>query len=376
MPWNDVTVMELRREFVTLAAQHTVPFVALCARFGISRKTGYKWLARFAEAGETGLDDRSRRPHASPTITDAETTGRIRIVATAHPTWGGRLIRHALLNEGHTGVPAASTITAILAREGLRERDASASHPVIRFEAEAPNHRWQMDFKGWVPTRTGRLIPFTVLDEASRFLLVLEHMPTGTFTAVQAGLTEAFRRYGLPWQLLADNGPPWGSARPRTLTRMDVWLLRLGVRPLHGRPRHPQTQGKLERFHRTLTSDVLQQPFDAPQQAQVALDAYRVVYNHERPHSALGFHPPADRYTLSPRAFPEILPPIVYDEAASVRQVSAKGTIRYQHRVLFVSEALQGLPVGVCPTLVEGVVRIQFCARTITTMDLRTLEAD
>lgn len=376
MPWKDATIMDLRREFVTAADQGTMPFATLCARFGISRKTGYKWVARFQVEGVAGLVDQSRRPQTSPGSTDPATIAMIRIVATAHPTWGGRLIRHALRNQGLREVPAASTITAILAREGLRPRDTPAPRPVIRFEADAPNHRWQMDFKGWTATRTGRLVPLTILDESSRFLLLLEHMPSTTFAAVQAVLTDGFRRYGLPWQLLADNGPPWGTSRPRTLTRMDVWLLRLGIRPLHGRPWHPQTQGKIERLHKTLTSDVLTQPFDSPQQAQKALDAFRLVYNHERPHTALGFRPPADRYVLSPRPFPERLPRIAYDEDAQVRQVSAKGTIRYQHRVLFLSEALQGLPVGLYPTLVDGVVRIQFCHRTLTTVDLRTLEPD
>ncbi len=373
MPWNDVTRMDLRREFVTLAAQHSVPFAQLCTRFGISRKTGYKWLARFAASGAAGLVDQSRRPSHSPGLTAPAMTEAIRIVAAAHPSWGGRLIHHALRNEGHTAVPAASTITTILRREGVRTPEVPAPRSVIRFEADASNHRWQMDFKGWTATRTGRLLPFTVLDEYSRFVLVLEHVPDGTFITVQTVLTECFRRFGVPWQLLADNGPPWGSSHPGILTRMDVWLLRLGVRPLHGRPLHPQTQGKIERFHRTLASDVLQQPFDSPQQAQVALDAFRLVYNHERPHAALGFHPPADRYVLSPRPFPETLPSIHYDDTVPVRQVSAKGTIRYQNRVIFLSEALQGLPVGVSPTLVDGVVRIQFCTRLIATVDLRTL---
>jgi transposase InsO family protein len=374
MPWRDVTLMDLRRDFVTAADRGTMPFVTLCARFGISRKTGYKWLARYRTEGMAGLVDQSRRPHTSPGLTDPDMTTMIRIVATAHPTWGGRLIRHALVNQGLTEVPAASTITAILGREGLRPRDMPAPHPVIRFEADAPNHRWQMDFKGWTATRTGRLTPLTVLDESSRYLLLLEHVPDGTFLTVQALLTDCFHRYGLPWQLLADNGPPWGSSHARILTRMDVWLLRLGIRPLHGRPLHPQTQGKVERFHRTLHIDLLHQPFDSPQQAQVALDAYRLVYNHERPHSALGFRPPADHYTLSVRTFPGTLGAIEYDDEAQIRQVSAKGTIRYQNRVLFLSEALHGLPVGVYPTLRDGVMRIQFCSRTLTTIDLRTLD--
>jgi len=272
-------------------------------------------------------------------------------------------------------VPAASTITAILGREGLRDHVAPVAHPGIRFEADAPNHRFQMDFKGWVPSRTGRIIPFTVLDEYSRYVLLLEHTADGTFPAIQALLTDCFRRYGLPWQLLADNGPPWGSSHPRTLTRLDVWLLRLGVRPLHGRPWHPQTQGKLERFHRTLAHDVFQlQTFDSPAEAQVALDAFRQVYNHERPHAALAYQASASRYALSPRIFPETLPAIVYDDEVPVRTVTAKGIIRYQNRPIYLSEALGGLPVGLYPTLVDGVVQIRFCARTITTIDLRTLD--
>lgn len=377
MPWKDASVMDLRRDFIVLAEQGEVPFTELCRRFGISPKTGRKWRTRYAEAGPAGLQDRSRRPQTSPTITPPEVVEGIRVVATANPTWGGRMIRHRLLHLGLASVPAASTITTILTRERMRTPIAPAPHPVIRFEADAPNHRWQMDFKGWERARTGRIVPFTVLDDHSRFLLVLEHTPQGTFAAVQALLTDCFRRYGLPWQLLSDNGPPWGSPRPHTRTQMDVWLLRLGVRPLHGRPMHPQTQGKLERLHKTLAIDLFQQRvFDTPEAAQPALDTYRLLYNHERPHSQLGFRPPADVYHPSPRPFPDTLPPILYDDEAQVRWVSGRGSIQYDGRKLFLSEALRGLPVGIYPTLVDGVVRIQFCARTWSTVDLRTLESE
>lgn len=377
MPWKDVTIVEQRAEFVRLAKTGQYTITELSRRFKIHRKTGHKWITRDEHEGEAGLVDRSRRPHTSPRATPPAVVERIRVIATAHPTWGGRLIQHRLRALGLEPVPAASTITAILTREGLRIPEQPTPRPVIRFEADAPNHRWQMDFKGWERSRTGRIVPFTVLDEHSRFVLILDHTPTGTLAAVQALLTDGFRRYGLPWQLLADNGPPWGASRPKTLTHMDVWLLRLGIRPLHGRPRHPQTQGKVERFHRTLAHDVFQaQTFDSPAEAQTALDAFRLVYNHERPHTPLGFRTPAEVYQLSPRPFPETLPAIEYDEEATVRQVSARGTIRYAGRVLFLSEALRGLPVGLYPTLTDGVVRVQFCARTITTIDLRTLEQD
>jgi len=377
MPWKEVTLMEQRREFVTQAAAGTMPFRHLCARFRISPKTGYKWLSRYREAGESGLTDQSRRPHTSPGSTPPEIVARIRTVAAAHPTWGGRLIHHRLLHLGLTPVPAASTITAILAREGLRLPDQPAPRPWIRFEADAPNHRFQMDFKGPVQSRQGPVRPFTMIDEYSRFALMVEHCPDGKLATVQALLTECFRRYGLPWQVLADNGPPWGSSRPRTLTAIDVWLIRLGVRPLHGRPLHPQTQGKLERFHRTLALDVFHhQLFDSPATAQTALDAFRQEYNHERPHTALHYRTPAAAYTLSPRPFPEILPAITYDDDAEVRIVSAKGVIKYQRHALYLSEALRSLPVGIYPTRVDGVIQIHFCARTITTIDLRTLTPD
>jgi len=374
MPWKDVSLMQLRHEFVTLAAQGDIPLIELCARFGISPKTGRKWRRRFAESGQAGLANRSRRPLTSPAQTPAAMVDQIRIVAVAHPTWGGRMLHHRLTNMGLVAVPAASTITTILQREGLRPPPLVPVRPVIRFDADAPNDRWQMDFKGWKPTPAGPLIPFTVIDDHSRFLLQLEHTGLCTFAVIQALLTELFRRYGLPWQLQSDNGPPWGSSRPHTLTQMDVWLRRLDIRPVHGRPRHPQSQGKIERFHRTLEADLLQhQTFASPASAQVAMDAFRQIYNHERPHSHLGFRPPADCYRLSPRVFPEVLPAIVYDDDVEVRHVSDKGTIRYQGRTIFLSEALQGLPVGLSPTLVDGVIRIQFAARTWKAIDLRTL---
>lgn len=373
MPWKDVTRMELRREFVTLALRGEGSFAALCRHYGITPQTGRKWRDRYLADGVAGLEERSRRPHQSPASTPAEVIAQIRSLADTYPTWGGRKIKARLEHLGLVA-PAASTVTAIMQREGLRDAPLPPVRPIVRFEAEAPNDRWQMDFKSPYASPGGLIQPLTVLDDCSRFLLLLEQTTRQTFAVVQTRLIELFRRYGRPWQILTDNGPPWGSSHPHTLTQLDVWLMRLDIRSRHGRPMHPQTQGKVERFHRTLHADLFQHhTFRSPAAAQVGMDRYREIYNHERPHAQLGQHPPATRYQPSSRVYPEVLPEIVYDADAVVRIVSAKGTIRYQGQVVFLSAALQGLPVGLYPTMREGIVRVQFCSTTWRSLDLRHL---
>jgi transposase InsO family protein len=371
MPWKDVTVMELRREFVQLAEHGGIPFAQVCRRFGISPQTGRKWRDRYRADGEAGLGDRSRRPHGSPNQTPPATVDAIQQLVDQYPTWGGRKIKARLEALGLVA-PAASTITAIVSRDQLRPPVQPPVQPVIRFDAAAPNDRWQMDFKSPESSPGGRILPLTVLDDHSRLLLLLEHVPDQTFATVQTRLIALFRRYGLPWQLLTDNGPPWGSSRAHTLTQMDVWLIQLAIRPRHGRVYHPQTQGKVERFHRTLRADLFQlHTFASPAAAQIAMQRYREVYNMERPHEHLGMQPPISHYRPSLREYPETLPEIVYDTGVTVRTVSAKGTIRFQGQVIFLSEALQGLPVGLSPTLAAGVYRVQFASYTWRTLDLR-----
>lgn len=360
-----------------LAGQEGVVFTALCQGFGISLKTGYKWLNRWREAGKAGLQDRSRRPHQSPGVTAAAMVARIAAVNQDHPTWGGRKIHHHLQQRGVGGVPASSTISTILGREGLRPDASVPVRPGVRFAAEAPNDRLQLDFMGHRPLQHGRVQPLTLLDDHSRYALGLLACADQTRTTVQAALATWFRLYGLPGAILADNGPPWGSSHPHTRTQLEVWFLRLGITPRHGRPRHPQTQGKVERFHRTVAADVFAgRCFPTLAAVQAAFDAFRQTSNQDRPHEAVGNRPPDTRDRRSPRVFPEELPPITYGDDAQVRIVTPKGIIKFAGTTIYVGEAFQRLPVGLYPTATDGVWNLHFCAHVIRTVDLQTAQEE
>jgi transposase InsO family protein len=306
MPWQETSTMSLRREFCALASREGANVSELCRRFGISRKTGYKWLARYRAEGAAGLEDRSRRPQRMPRLTDPAGTARVLALRDRHPTWGGRKLRRRLQDLGEAA-PAASTIAQILRRADRLDPAEAPRHTAWqRFEAEAANELWQLDFKGDFALASGRCHPLHLLDDHSRFVLGLVACPDQRQPTVQAALTTVFRRYGLPWRLLCDNGAPWGSVQAEGgLTALGAWLVRLGIRVVHGRPYHPQTQGKLERVNRTLAADVLATPrYPDLAACQRAFDAWRACYNHERPHEALGLATPITRYAVSPRPFP------------------------------------------------------------------------
>lgn len=249
MPWKAFSVIDTRREFVRLALSGEVSVAALCRRHGISRQTGFTLLRRHREAGEAGLLDRSRRPHDSPARVPPAIAAQILALRTAHPAWGGRKLARRLRDLGLADVPAPSTITEVLRRAGRIDPAEAARHaPFTRFERAAPNELWQIDFKGHIPAGCGRCHPLTVLDDHSRYALGIAACAGETLAEVQARLTALFRRFGLPGAILCDNGSPWGATGHTgrlavQRTAFEVWLMRLGVATLHGRPRHPQTQG-------------------------------------------------------------------------------------------------------------------------------------
>jgi transposase InsO family protein len=244
--------------------------------------------------------------------------------------------------------------------------------PLQRFEHEAPNGLWQMDFKGHFALEAGRCHPLTALDDHSRFCVLLQACADEKGLTVQGHLTQAFRRYGLPGRMLMDNGSPWGNAAGQPFTPLTVWLLRLGVRVSHGRPYHPQTQGKEERFHRTLKAEVLSGPArPCLQRTQAAFDAWREVYNCTRPHEALGMQVPASRYRPSTRAFPEALPPIEYGPDDSVRRVQAEGWLHFRGHALRVPKAFHGQPVALRPAPdVDGRFDVFYCHQRIAQVSL------
>jgi transposase InsO family protein len=344
--------MSIRYEFVQRALQAGANVSKLCREYHISRKTGYKWLKRYERDGVAGLEDQSRRPKRSPRQVSATQEARIVAERQAHPTWGGRKLRARLEALGEPDVPAPSTITAVLRRQGLLDPAVSAQHTAYqRFERDRPNALWQMDFKGHVALGNGqRCHPLTVLDDHSRFLVGLYACPNETHETVQACLEDLFRTYGLPEQMLMDNGAPWGDDAETRHTRLTVWLLRLGIQVTHGRPYHPQTQGKDERLHRTLSEELLSRwTVEAYSAAQRAFDAWRTDYNTIRPHEALGFLSPSTRYHPSPRPFPEPLPPLRYPPGAPRRKVDASGKISFRNHAFRIGRAFAGYQVALCP---------------------------
>jgi transposase InsO family protein len=373
MPWNEVSTMSLRQEFVQLASQEGANVRQLCRRFEVSAKTAYKWLARFRADGSAGLADRSRRPTHAPGRTPEVLEQQILKLRAEHQAWGGRKLRARLLALGVADVPSASTITAILRRyEAIDPACAGQPHAWRRFEQDAPNRLWQMDFKGHFALERGRCHPLTVLDDHSRFALGLFACADERGETVRSHLTTLFRRYGLPERILCDNGSPWGAGSESPYTTLTVWLLRLGIGVSHGRPYHPQTQGKDERFHRTLNAEVLQgQTFRDLEASQRRFDGWRPIYNHERPHESLDMAAPASRYRPSPRVYPEALPELVYGEGDLVRKVQSRGVICFRGREWLISQAFRGQAVALRATTTDGLWQVYFGVHRIATVDLR-----
>jgi len=416
--------MSLRREFIELALLDGLNMTLLCERYGISRPTGYKWLRRYQAHGSDGLCDRARRPHTSPSRTDESIERAIVSIRDAHPNWSGRKLRKVLLSGPLNDeakdpiietaraimpkdrVPAASTITQILRRNGLLDPAECAKRvPFHRFEHAHPNAMWQMDFKGHFGLLNGqRCHPLTVLDDHSRFCLVLSACSDERANTVVERLSDCFREHGLPEKILCDNGPPWGGAGARTChTAFSAWLIRLGISVYHGRAWHPQTQGKEERFHRTLLDELVRptmglsvrwnrgasssgKPGAAASQSgkivqvqdnaacQAHFNRWRHVYNQIRPHESIDMDVPASHYRPSQRSFPEKLKPIVYDSEPGqlVRQVMLSGEISFRNRRVFVGSAFAGEPVAIRSSDQDGLLNVYYCQQRVAFIDLRT----
>jgi len=371
MPWREMSAMDQRSEFVRLALQEGANRRELCRRFGISPDVGYKWLRRF-KAGDEELADRSRRPHSSPSRSKASIEARVLAVRDDHPAWGARKIVRCLDRDGGEA-PARSTVHEILRRHDRIRPPLGGVAATQRFEKEAPNLLWQMDFKGWVPLAgQGRCHPLTIVDDHSRYAVCLAACGNEQSGTVQSHLEAVFRHHGLPEALFVDNGSPWSDSGGHPWTRLAVWLLKLGIAVIHSRPYHPQSRGKNERFHRTLNAEVLAlRRFCNLAEMQHAFDRWRLIYNFQRPHEALDQEVPASRYKASERTMPDRLPQIEYDTDEIVRTVgTTKDYVSFKGQLWNVPRAFRGERVAIRPLTTDGRYGVFFGSHQIATIDL------
>lgn len=369
MSWGVRSVLDERTSFVAESLRGAMPFAELCRRYGVSRRIGYKWLGRYAAEGPAGLHDRSRAAHHHPGAVSAEDAASIVGVRVKYPYWGAKKIR-AWLREhrGEQSWPVESTISELLSRRGLvkhrRRRRLTPPGPPLSACAAA-NDVWGIDFKGWFRTGDGRRCdPLSVSDLATRYVVRLQAFERIDGEAVWPVLDAAFREFGPPLVMRSDNGAPFASTAAGGLSRLAVRLIKAGIRPERIEPGRPQQNGRHERMHLTLKVETASPPAANLRQQQRRFDAFRRVFNEERPHEALGQTPPARHYHPPPRRYSGRLREPDYADGTLVRRVRLKGEIKWRSELVFVSRVLVGEPVGLEP-LDDGHWRVHFGPLTL-----------
>lgn len=340
MPWEEKGLAQMREEFVARVQSGEKSKAALCREYGITRRTGDKWLARF-RSGES-LEDRSRSPFHTPNKTDVDIERRIVEYRREHPGIGASKIHCILQRDEHITVPSVKTVNNILKRNGLiLPEDSRAATPHQRYEKDYPNEMWQADYKGdFLMEDRNRCHPLNIIDDCTRFNICCKAMSTETFEEIKPVMIALFREYGMPFSLLCDNGNPWGTAQSTGYTRFEVWLMELGILTLHGRALHPQTQGKDESFNRSMTKELLRyRKFADMEDAEESFRRYRDFYNNERPHMAINMEVPAARYSPSERAYPETIGAWEYPNGCELRRVRSSGYFNLCGNGYFLSEA-------------------------------------
>ena len=352
MPWKERKAVEERKEFIAEWTKGETPVAELCRFFEISRQTAYKWIGRYREEGEEGLEELSRAPHGSPQRMRAEVQERILELRQAHRRWGPRKLREYLMrHQREQRWPAASTISELLRREGLahprhvRRRTPPCTEPLAH--AQAPNDVWCGDYKGWFRCGDGsRCDPLTLSDAASRYVLRCRHVEKTDGERARAVCEATFEEYGLPHAIRTDNGPPFASLAPGGLSRLSIWWMHLGIRHERIEPGHPEQNGRHERMHQTLKQETASPPQANLAQQQEAFGRFEREYNCERPHEALGYRTPAEVYVASARRYPYRLPEIEYAAGMQLRRISSAGELTWKHQDAYVSRVLSGEVVG------------------------------
>ena len=340
MPWESKTVEEIRKEFV-FAATDCTNFSELCREFGITRKTGYKWL------GRTNFSDQSKKPKTSPNKTPDNVESLVLSLREINPAWGGKTIRQVLENQGYENLPCVKTCNNILKRNNCIDPLESLKHtPYCRYEKENCNDMWQTDFKGDFLLLDGtRCFPLTILDDCSRFSIMIDSKPN------TLGVTDSFKRafmeYGMPNSILSDNGWTFRGFHGG-YTQFERWLMEHDILPIHGRIMHPQTQGKIERFHRSMKYELLKyNEYQNLSSADKALQEWRKKYNEVRPHQALGMKCPADVYEPSKRKYIDNVPEYEYSGENHIIKVNSWGYLRFDKWQEYLSETMRNTRVEV-----------------------------
>lgn len=371
MAWNERTVEIMREEFVRRVLAQEASKAALCREYGISRPTGDKWIERFQDG--QSMTDRSRAPLSCPGRIEAATEAQIVRFRRLHPALGAVKLRKIMENEGYTDLPCARTFNNIFQRNGLiHKEDSRAATPYQRFEKAMPNEMWQADFKGDFRMEDGfRCHPLNIIDDHSRFNLCIEALTNETFGAVKPVMERLFREYGLPFSFLCDNGNPWGTPQSLGYSRFEVWLMELDILTIHGRPKHPQTQGKEERFNRSFTRECLKgRVFSDKVHAQKCFDEYRAFYNDVRPHFALDLDVPSSHYEPSARKMPEKILPWEYGPEYQLCKVKETGYFNYGGQGFYLSEAFGGKTIAVRESHLPGQITLVFRNFKIGRIDL------
>jgi putative transposase len=381
MPWQEMSSMDQRLQFITDHQRGLYTMAELCAQNSISRKTGYKWLTRYATEGPPGLLERSHAPHGCPHRIADELATLLLGVREKHPTWGPKKLVHYLARR-HREVrvwPAVSTVADLLKRRGLvrprRRRPSPPVHPgTVPIRTTAPNDLWTADFKGQFLTRNGiYCYPLTIADQETRYLLRVHGLLNTRVKSALPVFERAFREYGLPLAIRTDNGVPFASTGLRGLTRLNVWWLRLGIAHQRIRPASPQENAAHERMHRTLKAETTRPPKADLAQQQRRFNEFRREYNEERPHEALAGDPPGAHYESSPRPYPTMLPPLEYPGHFLVKHVTSVGTIRFNYSLIVLGRALSGQHVGLEETD-DGIWSVYLAQMLIGKLDEATMK--
>lgn len=352
MSWQEVCPMDEKLRFMGALMARDENMTEVCERFGISRKTGYKLRRRYEEEGAAGLLERSRAPRVIPWAISQAQAEAILGVRREHPSWGPRKLRARLQQRApEQGWPAPSTIGELLRRQGLsqprKRRLRSTAGPSPLRTAVAANELWCIDFKGWFRTGDGaRCDPLTVSDAYSRYLLCAQTVARPDYANCRSELERVFKEYGLPRALRSDNGVPFASLGVGGLSRLSAWWIKLGIVPERIAPGQPQQNGRHERMHRTLKAECARPPAKSLVAQQRRFDQFRVEFNQQRPHEALGQTPPAHHYAPSPRTYPKRLEDPNYSADCEVRRVRSNGVIKWQGELVFIGAALSGEVVG------------------------------